>query len=390
MGVEEISNAGTPYFFFLPLRHCSSHLNLRQDKIVTTTNFSFVGMMIERMIAHRIFPKDANRQRISPNLSTAEIALNTEAKSTISSRLTSALSNRSHGIQMTIARSDVGSFFDIGSSMLHSDLPDFIAKSAQLAENLTDAQYNTNAPGGVLLVMQGRVGPQSSRFVCIIKAEPQDGFQTKNINGSIGIEYLKELLLTANQKFYKIGFLVENTATSERKPSNFSAFLYDHLMTQTESRPAAGYFYRTFLGMDMAESAKKQTRDFYNLTKQYIDTSDLTDDEKLDAHEALRTTLKSNVATLQVSDFATNHLPDNKKYDYETFMSNIGFPTHAINKDVEFIKDLLRKRRVYRFSNDVKISTPTNKDQKEYFSLDSSDGGDYTIITIKGSLESQQ
>lgn len=357
---------------------------------MTTTNFSFVGIMIERMIAHRIFPKDSNRKRVPPSLSTSEITLNTEIKNTLSTRLTHALSHRSHGMQMTIANSNADSFFDIGSSMLHDDLPDFIEKSTKLAEQLTDAQFNINVPGGVLLVIQGRVGTQANRFLCVIKAEPQDGFQTKDINGSIGIEYLKELLLTANQKFYKVGFLVENTATNERSPSNFTAFLYDHLMTQTESRPAAGYFYHTFLGMDMAESAKKQTRDFYNLTKQYIDTSDLSDDEKLDAHEALRTTLKSNAATLQVSDFATDHLPDGKKDEYEAFMSNNGFPTHAVNKDVELIKGLLRKRRVYHFSNDVKISTPTNKEQREYFSLDSSTGGGYTIITIKGSLESQQ
>ena len=357
---------------------------------MTTTDFSFVGIMIERMIAHRIFPKDTNRNRTPPSLSTSEILLNTEIKSTLSSRLTSALSHRSHGMQMSIAKIDTGSFFDIGSSMLHDDLPDFIEKSAQLARLLTDAQFNTNAPGGVLLVIQGRVSSQSNRFLCVIKAEPQDGFQTKDINGSIGIEYLKELLLTANQKFYKVGFLVENTSAKGCDPSNFSAFLYDHLMTQTESRPAAGYFYHTFLGMEMAESAKKQTRDFYNLTKQYIDTSDLSDDEKLDAHEALRTTLKSNTATLQVSDFSTNYLPSNKQNDYELFMLNSDFPSHAINKDVAFIKDLLRKRRVYHFSNDVKISTPANKDTKEYFSLDSSNNDGYTVITVKGSLKSQQ
>ena len=199
------------------------------------------------------------------------------------------------------------------------------------------------------------------------------------------------MLLTDSTRLFKIGFLVAETTRpeSEIQAKDYRAFLFDHLMTLTETRPAAAYFYNAFLGMSIAESSKKLTQNFYEYTGQFIDTSDLSDEAKLDAHEALRVVLRSDAATLSVNDFAQVHLPEEKRDVYETFMIDKGFPQHSVNKDIEYIRNRLRKRRTYKFNNDVQISTPPGE-TKDYLTIESSEDSQYTLVKIKGQITQQK
>lgn len=96
--------------------------------------------------------------------------------------------------------------FQIAAAIQLKEEAEFIEDSAQFAHMLTDAQLNTNAPGGILLVLKGRVGDTGKPFLCVIKAEPQDGFRTKEEDDFITIEFLEELLLTDSARLFKIGF----------------------------------------------------------------------------------------------------------------------------------------------------------------------------------------
>lgn len=356
-----------------------------------TTSYSFEGLTIEKIITHRIYPKNANRERVEPKISTQLITLPVTARRTLESRLTKALGNKSHGIEMSIANTAENSFFQIAAGIQLKDEAAFIEDSAQFAHALTDAQLNTNAPGGLLLVLKGRVGGVSKPFLCVIKAEPQNGFYTQEEDDFIGIEFLEELLLTDSARLFKIGFLVTETVrpSEEIQPSNYRAFLYDHLMTQTETRPAASYFYQVFLGMSIAASSRKLTQHFFEWTRNFIDNSDLSDDAKLDAHEALRVTLKSSGTTISINDFAQNHLPPEKRQAYAEFMVAKDFPQNAISKDIEYIKTRLRKRRSYGFSNGVIILTPPENTQ-DYMEIAPTEDGTYTVVTIKGQLQQQK
>ena len=353
--------------------------------------YSFEGLMIEKIITHRIYPKNANREKVPPKTSTKLIVLSPQAKSTLEDRIVKALGNKSHGIEMSIADSGESSFFRIAAGMLGKDDAGFIADSARFAHALTDAQMSTTAPGGLLLVLKGRVGTANKPFLCVVKAEPQDGFRAKEDENSIGIEFLEELLLTDSARLFKIGFLSAETVRPAEQvhPDNYRAFLFDHLMTLMETKSAAMYFYQVFLGMSIAASSRKLTQTFFELTRQFIDSTDLSDEDKIDAHEALRVTLKSSEATISTNDFAQNHLPQGKRQDYESFMQQKEFPQHAINKDIEYIKNYLRRRRTYQFNNGVAIITPPEK-AEEYMQIAPSNDGQYTVVTIKGQLQQQK
>ena len=366
-------------------------LETEREIMTETASYSFEGLTIEKIITHRIYPKNENRERVEPKISTQLITLPVEARRTLESRLTKALGNKSHGIEMSIANTAENSFFQIAAAIQLKDEGEFIEDSAQFAHMLTDAQLNTNAPAGILLVLKGRVGGTGKPFLCVIKAEPQDGFRTKEEDDFITIEFLEELLLTDSARLFKIGFLVAETVRPQEQiqSGNYRAFLYDHLMTQTETRPAASYFYQVFLGMSIAASSRKLTQNFFEWTRNFIDNSDLSDDEKLDAHEALRVTLKSAEATISVNDFAQNYLPEDKQKAYTEFMIAKDFPQNAVSKDIEYIKTRLRKRRSYGFSNGVVILTPPEHTQ-DYMEIAPTEDGEYTVVTIKGQLQQQK
>ncbi len=355
------------------------------------TNFSFEGLMIERIIAHRVYAKNADKTINQPKISTKLIELDAKAQNSLESRLTKALGNKSHGIEMSITQTNEGSFFYTATQIMFDSDSEFITKTATFANSLTKAQSTTNAPGGVLIVAQGRVGSDSKRFLAVIKAEPQDGFETSENNDFISMNYIDELLMTDANRLYKIGFLVEeiNRPKTEINVANFRAFLFDHLMTSLEARKAASYFYQNFLDMSIAESSKKLTQDFFYLTRNFIDSSGMTDEEKLDAHEALRVTLKNKDATLSVNDFAQKHLSMQFQNQYEIFMEKKDFPLNSITKDIEYIEKKLKTRRKYCFNNDVIILTPSNKTE-EYLSFNFSEDKMYTLVTIKGLLQRQE
>lgn len=355
--------------------------------------YSFEGLIIERVITHKVFARNENRETVQPKISNSLITLSATAKATLQNRLTKALGDKSHGMEVSIEKTDENSFFHIASNILHCSDQDFITQSAQFADKLTDAQCSTNAPSGLLIIVKGRVGQNSVPFLCVIKAEPQDGFNAKESDdGSISMEYLEELLLTEASKLYKIGFLVNELPRPQEEidVSNYRAFLFDHLMTKTETRSAAAYFYQNFLGMSISQSSKKLTKLFYDKTKQFIDSSDLTDEEKIDKHEALRVYLQSNHQTISSNDFATQYLPQHKQRDYNEFMKVNKFPTNSVNKDNELIQNLLRRKRQYNFNNGVKITTPANGETKDYFKYETDIKNKCTIVTINGILQNQR
>lgn len=226
------------------------------EKIVEA-QFKFDGVMIERVIVHRIHPKSTSKELIEPTTSNKVVKLPQAALDTLQKRIQHALGNKSHGIEMSIAITDADSFFQVSSGVFHATDEGFVEASKALALSLSKAQLNTNAPGGMLAVIRGRVGEQALPFIAAIKAEPQDGFRANENNGQVDVEYISEILLTETQRLYKIGFLVKvasKPGNNENSVGDYRAFLFDHLMTATETRSAAAYFYSGFLGMSIQAS----------------------------------------------------------------------------------------------------------------------------------------
>lgn len=355
--------------------------------------FSFQGLVIERAITHRIYTKDTEKQKVRPKFSEKILKLDQDSIDTIQVRITKSLGSKSHGIEVSIENIDAGGFFQIASSMLHCEEDMFIEHSKTIANKLNDALFQTNAPGGILAIISGRVGDNAKPFIAVIKTDPQDGFKTKDEDDVIGIEYIAELLLTEGQKFYKIGFLVENISKppvdNMYSASNYRIFLYDHLVTSTETRLAAAYFYSQFLGTTIMHSSKKLTQNFYEYTVKFTNTSNISDDDKSDILEALRTELRSQKATINAASFAAENMNEDIRAKYCSFLAQNNFPNNSISKDNEYIKSKLRRKRKYAFSNNVLILTPPEK-MSDFLTIENTEEENVTIVKIKGILERQE
>lgn len=360
------------------------------------TDFKFEGLLIDRLIVHRVFSRSPDKQFRPPKCGTALIILD-DARNALQKRITEALGSRSHGTEMSIENTDVNSFFQNGAGMLRSDEPTFINLSKQLADALGRAQLLTNAPGGILAIIRGRVGNDGRPFLAAIKAETQDGFRAEEQGEAVTMQYIRDLLLTPTQRLYKIGVLIETSndepGSEGYNPANYRVFLFDHLMTSTETRNAASYFFSSFLGLSMQASSKKLTRDFFEWTKEYINTASPDMEVRVEMQEALQAELRSNQTLVSTYEFAERHLPQQLRQDYLQLMQSKGFPQNSVVKDTHYIQTKLRSRRKVFLSSGVQLSAPPDsfaslvhqvkptEDMESIFS-----DPDYTVFRIKGTV----
>lgn len=357
-------------------------------------DFDFSNMEIRRMVAHTVYARGKGNVKKDPDCSEELIGLDRESLDLLQLRLVGALGNRSHGVNMSIARAATGSFMQDAAAIMGGDDAYFVSVSKQFATNLTNAQTNPRWPGGVLIVLSGRIGAPSKRFVAIIKAETDKGFNVVENGGRIELQLIKKMLLSETQRLYKVGFLIElaDVAPDEdglRNPDNYLAFLFDHLLTSSETGKAAAYFYDTFLGMSIATSSRYQTRLFFEESKGFISKADLSEEDRYTMREALRAELKNHVPTLNLEEFAERAIPEELRDAYIEHLVEKGFPSQSIVKDTEYIKHQLKKPRNVTFTSGVLIRVPPDQDFKEMVNIQENVDG-YTQVRIKGSVQAQE
>lgn len=358
------------------------------------SKFVFEGLTIQRLIAHTIFARGKDKILVAPNLTDELIPLPGEAKDLIQLRVTAALGSSSHGLEVQIVKNDLNSFMQTAALAIHADDDNFKKLSEKLAISLAEAQTNPKWPGGVLMVFNGKVGELQQPFLAVLKAETDKGFDVEEVDGKITLKLIKKMLLSQTQRLYKIGILIETQfkkADVEKGYSaeNYRAFLFDHLLTATETKPAAAYFYNAFLGMDITGSSKYQTRLFYEETKIYIETMPIDEDDKYDLREALRSELRSQNATIQLKEFAETYFEPEHRADYIKTLTEKGIPDGAVIKDIDYIKSKLRRPRNFMFSSGVKIQAPADTDLKDVVRIGDQKEG-YTTVLIKGGVKTRE
>ena len=234
-----------------------------------------VNLRINRIIAHQVFERPINSDITEPIYSQQFTVLDPSGLNALQTRITEALGNDSHSIEMYVAQSDAASVYSECNKLLSCDDTTFVSVSQQLAKKLAQSQTSRNIPGGILVIFDGLVGNDNKRIVGLIKAEIQEGFGIQATTSTVLLTFIAKLLLTPAQKFYKIGAFVETDRPDNeehRVPESYDVLVYDHnLMTRTEAGQAAKYFYETFLGCMFSPSNKKLTNDFFYNTRDYID-----------------------------------------------------------------------------------------------------------------------
>jgi len=316
------------------------------------------NLIITRIVAHEVFRRNDDKTLVPPDYGIALTPLSAKAGEVLATRIIKAMGSNSKSMDMVIANVAAVSVGDALLSPAVTDA-DFVQISRQVADLLAAAQTSRQWPGGILVILQGTVGYPGRDMVAFIKAEVQEGFRKMmDANGGITVQFLDELFLTPEAKLYKIGMFVRPAAAGAAL-SDWLATVYDAAMTGKDRTTAAHYFYNGFLGCEFPENAAKFTKQFHDLSRDFISKLDLPEEEKSDLHNALVTYLKvDNSATIQVSEFADSFLPTPAVKDaFLHFMDSAGFTDQPVAKDISELKAFLKFRKV-EFSHNIKLTAP--------------------------------
>jgi hypothetical protein len=349
-------------------------------------------MTINRVVVHTIPARGPNKNLVPPSGGADVLHPNGTVSDVVVARISKALGHNSHGVQADFEDTGDDSAFSLACAMMDCADPDFKSHAQTAAEKLAQVQLSKAFNSAKLISMSGTVGAISRPFAAFIKADLEQALAETTKQGQSVLDVLNDLFLTESQRLYKIGFFLRTAAGTGKKagkyaPEHHSVHVYDHLMTGTESRNAAFYFYNEFLGADVAASDRRLTQDFFEKTLKFFDEKGFSQGKRIALGEALRAELRSNNQTLSVTNFAQVHLQSAKdQADYVAYMQKSGFPAHAITKDVDYVTNRLRRRQKVYFDSDVVISTPADAIKDLLKFKDNGDGT--TTVTVRGTVAS--
>jgi hypothetical protein len=190
-------------------------------------SFNFDNLLFKRIILHNVY-KPNNEGRVDPFTSQHLTILDVEGLKKLQERISSALGNGSHSLQMDIAQDGGTSCFHWATKLLNNADESYISDSAEIAELHTTAHTSKNWPGGTLVIIDATAGAANKRCLFIIKAEQQAGFVEKENGADVILEYMTNLILTPQARLYKVGAFVEQDVNSVGDDIRNTADAYSH------------------------------------------------------------------------------------------------------------------------------------------------------------------
>lgn len=324
-----------------------------------------INLKIEKVILHEIFKRLPNGDRVAPDCGDEVEDLDGEAVTALIDRVYTAMTSSTRCVQMSITNWTPESMVSRAAALIDNDLALYIENSKLVAEKLAHDQKARNLPGGVLVMFTGSAGVPERRILGIIKAEVYNGFMRDKTDGDAKpkMKFLKSLMLTAQTKLYKVGLFCEPMAgaAGDAFPLGWDAYIYDDTLTIANRYGAAKYFYDGFLGLGFPESSARQTKQFHDLTKQFIQALNKPEEDKIVLHNALVTYLKADqLPTVGIASFGDTYFGELEIQDaYRAFMVDKGFTVQPINKDISDLDSALKLRRI-TFGNKVRVTGPAS------------------------------
>lgn len=350
-------------------------------------------MTINRVVVHTIPSRASDKSYVEPTGGDALVHIDQMVNDMVVGRISKSLGHQSHGIQADFFEVGADSMFQRACIMMDGTDSEFLALASESAKRLAKVQQAKAFEPSKLIAMSGTVTSSQRPFVAFIKADMEAALTEGKKDGQTVLEIMKNLFMTGSQRLYKIGYIARTTSGTGKTSGQYaqdqhSIHIFDHLMTGTESRKAAFYFYSEFLGSDVSASDRRLTQDFYEKTLKFIKEQEFTPSKRIDLIESLRAELRSNNQSVSVADFASTHLSSQDGPKYVTYMEKSKFPTHAVTKDTEYVKNKLRRRQKITFTTGVQISTPADQ-VKDLIQITPNDNGTSTVV-IQGTVASNE
>ncbi|HYG36807.1 MAG TPA: nucleoid-associated protein [Clostridia bacterium] len=353
---------------------------------------NLANIEIHRVVAHEVVRASQIAER-PPILSDDLVVLDPRGKALVGKRLIDTVASGSHCVDVTVDDATAGSPFDRATAMLYCKDAEFLDQSKHLATSLSSAQTAGPIKSGSAMFVQGTccADGRQSRFLAIIKADSDQALY-KRVNGeNITLTYVSDMLLGESQRLIKIAFFIEEgrvdgneNPTGPRQPEDFSVKVFDHLMQTSGDGDAAAYFYRTFLRCQLSHNSARQTKQFYEVVRSFIDKMPVSQTERVAFYGDLISYFRQNRTTLEPRTFAQDVLPQAHQDAFLKVCREANI-TQAISKDLQLLKGKLRRQSV-KFSSNVTLyaSADVFRDAVKITGT-TSDG--WTELKIRGTIE---
>lgn len=350
--------------------------------------YNFNNLIIDKAIMHTIVPKKVQSAAYADHAE-EPFDLEVTVQETLRKRLVEAVGRRGRAFQLSIQKSEDGSFCSLCSQLKNCSDTEFVQVSKSIANLLADSQTSSKYPGGFLLIVKASDNETKKDWYITIKAEPHEALISSVRNGKTYIEMLDKIFLSPTQKLFKIGMLQEVNLEAKNINQKYNSYLFDDQFS-TIATPAA-YFYEKFLGFSLESNGEIQSAKFYTTTEEFIKKSDLDPDEKDSLLDALKVEVHSNNEPyLRPQDFAAAYFADEElRMRYRNQVAS-ELPD-TIKKSTSLINNRVNTKKI-DFPSNIKILGPDvnfNKQVtiiKDQEALDNlrANNENVTIVVIKG------
>lgn len=227
-----------------------------------------------------------------------------------------------------------------------------ITTSQQIALHLHKTQNARNS-GGLLLFVLCHV--DNTKAIAILKVEREEGVQISKIQTKDGhihfnMEHIENLMLTQNTKLYKLVLFF-------REGNETKGILSDQQMGFSIGKDVAMFFLKDFLNCDLIESPSVTTKKFFESSQDFVNNSNMPQEEKANAIMHILSTLTNNTGAINIQNFAENNLNPEYADEFMSFMTEHKLPKTSFVKDITLIEHKLKKSQ-FSFDSGICVIAP--------------------------------
>jgi hypothetical protein len=306
-------------------------------------------MVIRKVIFHDV-PRKVRNTEQSPTVSQIECDIDPAKTRRLREKLVRVLTS-SNRFDLVIQENPQSSVPGHIASIVADSDANFVGQSQAMAYALLEQQPGSS-PAGLLTVLDCQIGGQPS--VAILKLEREEGMHIamtpRNGVQTIGMEIMTDLVLTGGTKLFKAAVFVSNGS------GDYAVVTCDDQRTDRGTDEMA-HFWKRFLGCEVLEAPRITTRNFFNVTIDYINSR--VDDPvvKNDLYDSVFSELKSQKGKFAPKKFIEDYVPKKHQDKIRTFYEEQGISLSQFQVDISEIKNHLKKRSLYTRTG-VRITVP--------------------------------
>ena len=335
-------------------------------------------LRINRIIFHRIFPKTHTRAHVEADFNNSLIEADGNMQNFLRKRLVNSCGRQTKSFELSIENDTDDSVFSYLKNLSRCTDERFIEISQDLAQKLADLQdEKLNIPGGYFLLIEAiTAAPLEHNVYIILKAEKQDALSDEG--GTI--ELNQNIFLSPALKMYKAGVFEQINEKEDLTKEDFKAYLFDSQFN--DGRKLAEYFYKDYLGLTINGNSPVETKTFYTLFNDTID-SVFKKDIQLKNHskELLQCEMENQTSSIFAHDIVERIIPEDKR---DKFIAKVveRFP-NSFQKDCSLIEKRMQNMSYY-VTDSVRLYAPSQLFSNNIISISNDpDNEDVKIIKVR-------